>query len=474
MSKTAIRYWACQLIGWGTWTSIQLFIAYVYASEFYLTPDEKKKVFFIAVFIDFAWCIIATHTLRLVLKRFNWMKLPIGRVVLLFIVSVGVTALTLNYGAKFTARVTGTSFDQYVVNERKERAGRMEAEMSLKTSNYTIYKKLAAGDSAAYKKALQQKNSLKTEDFQYKNLTITDTAARLAASDADGIDKPDYYTGSKLAVGDSSDYKSAQKIKKSTGWLRNQKGEWTYEEPSKGREFWNILITLILISLWLLIYLVWHYIEKNRKDQLDNLTLGSLVKELELKTIKSHINPHFIFNALNSIRALVDENPPRARTAITELSNILRSSMQAEKLETVPLHRELDIVKDYLALEQMRFEERLQVKMDIDEDTLDQPIPPMMLQTLVENAIKHGISRHINGGTVTITSNFKDNHHELVVKNSGQLNGQISNDGFGIKSTQDRLNLLYQGKASFAIRNFGANMVESKIIMPVAIEIADV
>jgi two-component system, LytTR family, sensor kinase len=140
----------------------------------------------------------------------------------------------------------------------------------------------------------------------------------------------------------------------------------------------------------------------------------------------------------------------------------------------VPLHRELDIVKDYLALEQMRFEERLQVKMEIDEDTLDQPIPPMMLQTLVENAIKHGISRHINGGTVTITSDFKDDHHELVVRNSGQLNGQVSNDGFGIKSTQDRLNLLYQGKASFAIRNFGANMVESKIIMPVAIEIADV
>ncbi len=102
----------------------------------------------------------------------------------------------------------------------------------------------------------------------------------------------------------------------------------------------------------------------------------SLVKELELKTIKSHINPHFIFNSLNSIRALVDENPERARRAITELSNILRSSMQTEKLETVPLEQELNIVKDYLSLEQMRFEERLKVDFDIDEDTLSQPIPP--------------------------------------------------------------------------------------------------
>ncbi len=143
----------------------------------------------------------------------------------------------------------------------------------------------------------------------------------------------------------------------------------------------------------MLIYIVYHYVEKNRNDQLDRLKLETTVKELELKTIKSHINPHFIFNSLNSIRALVDENPKRARRAITELSNILRSSMQAEKSETVTLERELDIVKDYLALEQMRFEERLKIEFDIDEDTLQQQVPPMMLQTLVENAIKHGISK---------------------------------------------------------------------------------
>ena len=115
--------------------------------------------------------------------------------------------------------------------------------------------------------------------------------------------------------------------------------------------------------------------------------MEALVKSLELNTIKAHINPHFIFNALNSIRALIDENPQRARNAITELSNILRSSMQTEKMETVPFERELNIVKDYLALENMRFEDRLKVEYDIDEDTLNQPVPPMMLQTLVENAI---------------------------------------------------------------------------------------
>ena len=104
---------------------------------------------------------------------------------------------------------------------------------------------------------------------------------------------------------------------------------------------------------------------------MDTLRLESLVKELELQTIKAHINPHFIFNSLNSIRALVDENPQRARKAVTELSNILRSSMQSEKMETVPLEKELYIVKDYLALENMRFEDRLRVEYEIDEDTLD-------------------------------------------------------------------------------------------------------
>ena len=198
---------------------------------------------------------------------------------------------------------------------------------------------------------------------------------------------------------------------------------------------------------------------------MDKIRLESLVKELELKTIKSHINPHFIFNALNSIRALVDENPERARTAITELSNILRSSMHAEKVETTTLEKELSIVKDYLALELIRFEKRLNIKYDIDEDTLDQPVPPMMLQTLVENAIKHGISKQINGGYINIISDFKDDYHELIVQNSGQLNGNVNAEGFGIASTYDRLNILFGDKAKFELKNV-EEMVQARIIMP--------
>src|SRR3954468_22947493 len=209
----------------------------------------------------------------------------------------------------------------------------------------------------------------------------------------------------------------------------------------------------LLIVPWLLIYYSYHYVEKSRRQQVGTLKLEALVKELELKTIKSHINPHFIFNALNSIRALIDENPMRARNAITELSNILRSSMAADKSETVSFEKELNIVKDYLALENMRFEDRLKVEYEIDEDTLDQQVPPMMLQTLVENAIKHGISKQLHGGVVKIFSDFKNSHHELIVQNTGYLNGALNGHlGFGLSSTQNRLHLLYGDKANFEIR----------------------
>ena len=224
-----------------------------------------------------------------------------------------------------------------------------------------------------------------------------------------------------------------------------------------------------LLFIWNSIYFMYHYVMKSRKQQMDTLQLEALVKELELKTIKAHINPHFIFNSLNSIRALVDENPKRARAAITELSNILRSSLSSEKSETVSFNEELQIVKDYLALENMRFEDRLQIEYDVDDETLGQQVPPMMLQTLVENAIKHGISKQVKGGLVKITSDIKGSYHELSVQNTGHLNGGAKKSGFGISSTQDRLNLLYGNKAKFEIKQVNPSLVEAKVLIPISL-----
>lgn len=228
----------------------------------------------------------------------------------------------------------------------------------------------------------------------------------------------------------------------------------------------NTFSWFLYIFMWNSIYFMYHYIRSHQQQQMDTLQLKSLVKELELKTIKSHINPHFIFNSLNSIRALVDENPDRARTAITELSNLLRSSINAHKTETVAFKDELRIVEDYLALEHVRFEDRLNVQYHIQNETLDQLIPPMMLQLMAENAIKHGISKEINGGLVKISAAINGELLEISVENTGRLNGIDSKEGFGIKSTKERLKLLYGDKGSFDITQVSPAVVKAKVTIP--------
>jgi two-component system LytT family sensor kinase len=407
MGKTNLRYWLCQVVGWGVFGLIHIYFNLVVFGEQFAQHGGENE-YLVSLGILVLTGIASTHILRTIVKKTNWLKFSFNKLLIAFIVGIVATALLFSYGGNAIERHTNYSFDNYIQNYKLEKAKKLEANAEL--------------------------------------------------------DKIPYYSSSP--VKDSLSLKAISDIRKNTGWYRNNQGVWKYEDKTEPIQVYQ---SILLVALWFLTYIVYHYVDKNRKDQLDRLKLESTVKELELKTIKSHINPHFIFNSLNSIRALVDENPERARTAITELSNILRSSMKAEKAETVSLQRELDIVKDYLALEHMRFEERLNVEMDIDKDTLSQQVPPMMLQTLVENSIKHGISKLVNGGVVRIVADFKGDNLELLVQNTGQLNGNMNGDGFGIKSTQDRLNLMYQGKAHFEIKNLNGNMVESKVVMPVSI-----
>ena len=141
--------------------------------------------------------------------------------------------------------------------------------------------------------------------------------------------------------------------------------------------------------------------------------------------------------------------------------------MQTEKLQLVPLQHELDVIKDYLALEKIRFEDRLQVETSIAPETLELPVPPMMLQTLVENAIKHGIGTRINGGWIKIRSYIREDQHVLEVANSGNLNGSVITAGFGLSSTQNRLQILFGDSARLDIRQPEQEVVLSSVHMPV-------
>ncbi|HEV3200292.1 MAG TPA: histidine kinase, partial [Bryobacteraceae bacterium] len=168
------------------------------------------------------------------------------------------------------------------------------------------------------------------------------------------------------------------------------------------------------------------------------------LREAELRALEAQVNPHFLFNCLNSIRALVVENPPQAQDMITRLANILRYNLHRDRSHTVPLASELEAVSDYLALESVRFEDRLRVKFAIDDDTRQVPIPPMLLQTLIENAVKHGIAPIPGGGELLIRATLRQDSMKVEVENTGQLRApEPVGTGLGLSNVQERLRVLY-------------------------------
>ena len=183
----------------------------------------------------------------------------------------------------------------------------------------------------------------------------------------------------------------------------------------------------IYYFFWSLIYFSFHFIEKSRGQELVNLKWEASKNEIELNNLKSQLNPHFMFNSMNSIRALIDEDPARAKEAVTQLSLILRNTLMMGKKKTVSLKDELEIVKEYLSLESIRYEERLQVKYGIEESTLDYQIPPLMIQTIIENAIKHGIATSTKGGLIELKTNTYGDKVQIIVNNSGKLTNKPNN-----------------------------------------------
>lgn len=224
--------------------------------------------------------------------------------------------------------------------------------------------------------------------------------------------------------------------------------------------------SIVLFILWSTVYFLYHYLESNNRS----LKYEAAMNEMHLNQLKAQLNPHFIFNALNSMRALVDEEPVKAKIAITQLSNILRNSLITDKKRVVNFRNELNTVKDYLALESIRFEERLRVRYKIDPRSDHFDIPPMMIQTLVENAIKHGVSNLLEGGVIEIQSNVNDSMLTIKIRNSGQLvagrKKPGSRSGVGLVNTKERLKLIYGDTATFKIYNENDKFVVTEVKIP--------
>jgi len=240
----------------------------------------------------------------------------------------------------------------------------------------------------------------------------------------------------------------------------------SYSSFDPGKIVSGVFFYALIFFLWSTLHFIYNYFERYNKS----LKLEASIKEIELSNLKSQLNPHFIFNALNSIRALVDENPAKSKQAINQLSSILRNSLVTEKKGLTSFDDELKLVKDYLGLESIRFEERLKTDFDIDPESKDFLVPPLMIQTLVENGIKHGISKLTSGGLIQIKTKVDGDHLKIHIRNSGRftLNGNHKNgsSGLGLENTRQRLKLIYGDDATFRILTEKDNFVLTEIIIP--------
>jgi len=221
-----------------------------------------------------------------------------------------------------------------------------------------------------------------------------------------------------------------------------------------------------LMSVWVLAYHLYHYAQREIDTAKENARLAVIAKDAQLSNLSSQLNPHFFFNSLSNIKFLVTENPVAARRAIDLLSDLLRNSLYGKEDKLVSAKEEMNLVRDYLELEKLRFEERLQVDIVTNEELSEIFVPPFCIQTLVENAIKHGIEKRKEGGQIEVRTEKRNSFIKISVQNSGKLsNGK--QQGLGLKNLEERLRLQYNGRASFKIEE----LADDKILATIQISV---
>jgi two-component system sensor histidine kinase AlgZ len=209
----------------------------------------------------------------------------------------------------------------------------------------------------------------------------------------------------------------------------------------------TVFFGAFLVGLWLAIYLVVQAARRRRIAELDTLRAQILAREATLRSLQQQLNPHFLFNCLNSLRGMIDEDRSRAREMVTRLAELLRASLRQDDCSAIPLEEELATVNAYLELESVRLEERLHIRREIGPGVNAALVPPMFLLGLVENALKHGITQLPSGGELVLGIAREGDLIRFEVDNSGTL-GNPSGNGIGLANTRERLHLLYGRRAS--------------------------
>jgi len=219
--------------------------------------------------------------------------------------------------------------------------------------------------------------------------------------------------------------------------------------------------------IWIALYIGITSVRDRHTAELRQSELTRALQSAELKLLKSQLNPHFLFNSLNSVRALIAEDPSRARDAVTQLAGLLRYTLRSDHEELVTLERELKTVGDYLALESLRLGARLRIEFDIAADAQNIRVPVMLLQTVVENAIKHGIAELPGGGVLRISAIVRDDALHVEVQNPRPANSPAREQpGSGLHNAAERLRLLFGARASLDLDLSQSDRARVRINVP--------
>lgn len=207
---------------------------------------------------------------------------------------------------------------------------------------------------------------------------------------------------------------------------------------------WDVYIPILFYFVQFGIFHTYEYYQNNQRNIKLKAELSKAALKSELVALKAQLNPHFLYNTFNTISASVPSELENTREMIAKLSDLFRYQLKGSKQEYVPLRDEIDFVKTYLQLEKERFEERLNYQFDIDPQAFDRLVPPMILQPLVENAIKHGISPKIEGGQVLVNVQINSNETIFEVCDDGMgMSDEVKGEGIGLANTKLRLEKMY-------------------------------
>ncbi len=235
-------------------------------------------------------------------------------------------------------------------------------------------------------------------------------------------------------------------------------GNAEYQHYLKISLWWKALDGFLLYIVAMLVYYLYAYVEQLNEKAANEIRLNELIKDGELNLLKSQINPHFLFNSMNSVNSLIIRNPEQAQKMLVALSDYLRYAVLATNRVYSCVADEMENIARYLSIEKLRFGDKLQYEPDIDPASLNAEIPAMLLQPLFENAIKHGVYESLE--TVRIVAK--------ITKDSQYLNIELSNDfdaegvspkkgsGTGLKNSRERLRLLYGTSAAIQEKKKGS------------------